>query len=244
MKISVDEVKLARNSKLARTIVLSTVAVALGLMVAVLIGMSQPFFRNLSPLYILIGEIVIIVLMFIFARIGFNYAGRYLSILRPEKVFRENLKGLDRKYTLQLFEKPTDYLLIEPGGLTVLIPRPQDTPVRFAEGRWSSRRNFMGVLLGRDEPIGDPIKDANSAMNTIKKLLDANAPDIKVPIRAAVVFVNPNIKLDAESSPVVSILRADQLKDFVRLHNKLNELPKSIQRKMRAAIGAAALTEE
>jgi hypothetical protein len=237
MKIVVDEKKLARNSKLARTIVLGTVAVALGLMIAVLVAISSTSLRTIDPAIILVGELVIIALMFIFARIGFDYASRYLSIMRPEKVFRESLKGLDRKFTLSLFEKPVDYFLVEPGGITVLIARPQDGPVRFKDGKWNTNRNFLRVLMGRDEAIGDPVKDANAAMAEVKKRLESSAPDIKVPLRAAVVFVNPNVKLEAEPSPVVAVLRADQLKDYVRLHNKLNELPKSIQRKMRTALG-------
>lgn len=244
MKIVVDEKKLARNSKLARTIVLGTVTVALGLMITVLIAISSTSLRTVDPTYILIGQLAIIILVFIFARIGFNYAGRYLSILRPEKVFRESLKGLDKKFTLSLFEKPTDYFLVEPGGVTVLIPRPQDSYVRLKDGKWVTNRNLLRVLMGRDEPIGDPIKDANEAMAGVKRRLEAGAPDIKVPLRAAVVFVNPNVKLDAEPSPVVAVLRADQLKDYLRVHNKLSELPKSIQRKMRSALGLPEHAEE
>ncbi len=237
MKIVVDEKKLARNGKLARGIVLGVVAAAMGLMIAVLLGTTSPVFTTINPLYILLGEVVIIVAMFAIARIGFAYAGKYLSMMRPEKVFRDSLKGLDRKYTLMLFEKPTDYLLVEPGGLTVLIPRAQDTRVRFAGGKWHGNRTMMRTLMGRDEAIGDPHKDATSALAAIKKMLDAHAPDIKVPLRAAIVFVNPSVTLDAEPGPI-PVLRADQLKDFLRGPGNLKELPKSIQRKMRGAIGA------
>ncbi len=243
MKILVDEKKLARNARIARGIVLGVVAVAIGLMIAVLLGSSSPAFRNINPSMILIAEIVIIAVLFGISRIGFVYANRYLAFNRPEKVLRDSLKGLDRKYALMLFQKPTDYLLIEPGGITVLIPRGQEGAVIQAEGKWRYNRGFLRSWMGRDEAIGNPSADAQKAMADIKKVLDEKAPEIKVPLRAVIVFTHPRVQLNAEPGPVTA-LRAEELKDFLRAAGKLHELPKSIQRKMREALGAPDVSAE
>ena len=67
------------------------------------------------------------------SRVAFIFANRYLALNRPEQVLRDTLKGLDRKYALMLFEKPTDYLLIEPGGHDRIIPRGQEGDVTIPE---------------------------------------------------------------------------------------------------------------
>jgi hypothetical protein len=242
MKIVVDEKKLARNAKVARAVVLGVVLAAIGLMIAVLLLQTTELIRDYANA-LLVAQIVIIVVLFAVSRIGFGLTNRYLAHFRPEKVLRESLKGLDRKFALMLFQKPTDYLLIEPGGITVLIPRNQEGKIGFAKGKWQFNRGLLRAWMGRDEVIGDPLAEATSAMTAVKKLLDAKAPEIKVPIRAAIVFTNPNAALTAEPAPV-AVLRADALKDFIRVNGKLTELPKSIQRKMRDALGAPELSSE
>jgi hypothetical protein len=236
MKIVVDEKKLLRNAKIARAVVLSVVVIAFAMMIGVVLLQGSAFMRDYTN-SLLIAQIAIIAVMFTVSRIGFVLANRYLADFRPEKVFRDSLKGLDRKFALMLFQKAGDYVLVEPGGVTVLVPRNQEGAVGFKGGKWQFKRSLIRSWLGRDESIGDPIADANSAMSAIKKLLDEKAPDVKVPIRAVVVFTNARVKLDADPGPV-AVLPATQLKEYVRSGGRLNDLPKSIQRKMREALGA------
>ncbi len=236
MKIVVDEKKLLRNAKIARAVVLSVVVVALAMMIGVVLLQGTPLMREYTNALLII-QIAIIAVMFTVSRIGFILANRYLADFRPEKVFRESLKGLDRKFALMLFQKPGDYVLVEPGGVTVLIPRNQEGLVGYKDGKWRFKRSLLRSWLGRDESLGDPIADANTGMSTVKKLLEEKSPDIKVPIRAVVVFTNARVRLDADPGPV-AVLTATQLKDYIRSGGRLNELPKSIQRKMREALGA------
>jgi hypothetical protein len=51
------------------------------------------------------------------------------------------------------------------------------------------------------------------------------------------VFTNPTAQLDIEPSPILA-MKIDDLKDFLRGEGKLKDLPNSIQRKMRDALGA------
>jgi hypothetical protein len=237
MKIVVDEKKLRRNAQIARTIVIGVVVVAIGMMVAALFASTQPVFTQISPNFFLVAQIAVIALLFTVSRIGFLYANRYLAFNRPEKVFRDSLKGLDRKYALMLFEKPVDYYVIEPGGVTALIPKSQETPVSLKNGKWKHQRSILRAWLGREETLGDPGAEANEAIADIQKMIAAKAPDLKVPVRAVIVFTNPKVQLDIEPSPF-TVLRPEELKNWERGAGKLNELPKSIQRKMREALGA------
>jgi len=240
MKIVVDEVKLARNAKIARALVLGVVVVAVGMMIAVLIASMQPnaaLMSLITPQILLVIEIVVIVLLFIISRIGFIYANRYLAVHRPEKVLRDSLKGLEKTNALLLFRKPVDYILIEPGGVTVFIPRAQEQKVTYRNGKWSYSRGILRAWMGRDEPIGDPSSDALEAMKKVQAVIAAQAPDVRVTVRAVVVFTFPKVALDVEPGPI-PVLRAEDLKDYLRGEGRLSPLPKPVQRKVRAALGA------
>ena len=74
MKIVVDEVKLARNAKVARALVLGVVVVAVGMMIAVLLASMAPnsaLFGQLNPATLLLVEIAVIILLFVVSRVGF-----------------------------------------------------------------------------------------------------------------------------------------------------------------------------
>lgn len=241
MKIVVDEVKLARNAKVARALVLGVVVVAVGMMIAVLLASMAPnsaLFGQLNPATLLLVEIAVIILLFVVSRVGFIYANRYLAFNRPEKVLRDSLKGLDKKYTLLLFQKPCDYLLVEPGGITVIIPRGQEGKVTFRDGKWKFNRSLMRAWMGRDEALGNPTAEGLEMASRVQKILQEKAPDLRVTVRAVVMFTHPKVELNMEPGPI-PVLRPDELKDYLRGGGRLSELPKPVQRKMRVALGVA-----
>jgi hypothetical protein len=55
-----------------------------------------------------------------------------------------------------------------------------------------------------------------------------------------IIFSNPKAELDLEPMPL-RVLRAEDLKEYLRGEGKLDDLPKSIQRQMRAALNAPEL---
>jgi hypothetical protein len=83
-------------------------------------------------------------------------------------------------------------------------------------------------------------QDLNNEMAKVSKVLAEKMPTLKVPVRGIIVFSNPKALLEIEPSPI-TILPAPELKDYIRNAGKLKELPNSIQRKMRDAVGAPEL---
>jgi hypothetical protein len=155
-------------------------------------------------------------------------------------VLRDALKGLDRKYALLLFQGITNYLLVEPGGLTVFVVRGQEGKTAFKGGKWKRKESLFRFWFGRDEPLGNPTADLNAEMAKVSKVLAEKMPTLKVPVRGIIVFSSPKAILDIEPSPI-TILPATELKDYIRNAGKLKELPNSIQRKMRDAVSAPEL---
>ena len=240
MRISVDEKKVKRNRLIGRYSLIGSLVILMGGLALTLFGQNFGLLSPTNTSLFFAVYMVILVAGFSVSRIGMFFGNRHLSPLRPELALRENLKGLDRKYALMLFQDPTDYFLVEPGGVTALIMRNQAGRTAFVNGKWKRREGILQFWLGRDEPLGNPSNDATEAMKKLSEKLTAKYPDLKVPVRAVIVFTNPKAALDIEPSPI-PVLMADELKNYIRSENKLRELPNSIQRKIRDALGAPEL---
>jgi hypothetical protein len=240
MRIVIDEKKVKRQALIGRITLFGSLAILIGGLLLTLFGPQLGLFdlANLGVFYLIYTAILIV--GFGVSRIGMYYGNRYLAAGRPEMVLRENLKGLDRKYALMFFKEPTDYILIEPGGVTVFIIKSQQGKVAFKAGKWKSRQGVLNYWLGRDEPLGNPTEDATEALSKISDIFKQKIPTLRIPLRAVIVFSHPKAVLDLEPLPY-RVLRADDLKDYLRGEGKLDELPKSIQRQMRAALDAPEL---
>ncbi len=240
MKIVVDEKKYRRLALLGRIALFGSLGILLaGLLLTLFgpqLGLLTP--ENSSLFFIL--YLIILLVGFAASRVGFHYGNRYLAPTRPDMVLRENLKGLDRKYALMLFSNPTNYMLIEPGGVTVFVVRNQEGKITYREGKWKRKESLLRFWFGRDEPLGDPTADLTEELRKVNQVLTEKLPTLKIPLRGIIVFSNPKAVLDVEPSPI-AVLRAEDLKDYIRGAGKLKELPNSLQRKVREALGAPEL---
>lgn len=237
MKIVIDEKKVRRQSLIGKVALYGSLGVLMGGLLLTLFGPQIGLFsyENIGLFYVIYTAVLLI--GFGVSRVGMYYGNRFLSPNRPSQVLRESLKGLERKYTLMLFALPADYVLIEPGGVTVFIVKGQSGRIAFKGGKWKKRENLLSLWFGRDEPFGDPTAEASEALRAINKILAGKAPDIKIPLRAVVVFTSPRAVLDLEPGPL-AVVRSEDLKDFLRGPGRLKEVPNSIQRQVRAALGA------
>ena len=248
MKISVDEQKIKRQAKIGRAALTLSLVVLIGGLLLTLIGPQYGLLTPENTGLFLGVYLIILAVGFTVSRVGMYYGNRYLSPTRPELLLREKLKGLDRKYALMLFQKPTDYFLVEPGGVTAIVTRATGVrrnaqsarTVSYKGGKWNSRTSLFSSWFGQEEPFGNPMADATAAAKAISDQIAAYDANLKVPVRAVVLFTNTNLILDIDPSPT-AVLKIDDFKDFLRGAGKLKELPPSIQRKMREALGAPEL---
>jgi hypothetical protein len=240
MKVVIDEKKQRRMAMIGRLALYGSLGI---LLVGLLLTLFGPQLGLLTPdnsgVFFALYTVILLVGL-IASRIGFHYGNRYLVPTRPDAVLRESLKGLDRKYALMLFAGPTNYLLIEPSGVTVFVVRTQEGKISYRDGKWKRRENLLRFWFGRDEPLGDPTEDLNEELQKVQRVLNEKLPTLKIPLRGIIVFSHPRAVLDIEPSPIVA-LRADELKDYLRGPGRLKDLPASIQRKVREALGAPDL---
>jgi hypothetical protein len=240
MKIVIDQKNYKRKAMIGRIALFGSLAILLGGLLLTLFGQQIGLLNPENSTLFFVIYLLILVVGFAVSRVGFFLGNRYLSPTRPDAVLRDALKGLDRKYALLLFQGITNYLLVEPGGLTVFVVRGQEGKTAFKGGKWKRKESLFRFWFGRDEPLGNPTADLNAEMAKVSKVLAEKMPTLKVPVRGIVVFSSPKAILDIEPSPI-TILPATELKDYIRNAGKLKELPNSIQRKMRDAVSAPEL---
>ncbi|MCU0521249.1 MAG: hypothetical protein MUF84_11220 [Anaerolineae bacterium] len=169
-----------------------------------------------------------------------SYLGdRYVGPNAGHKRIPEALKGLDSGYTLLMYRTSVPFVLLEPGGLTVLSLKSQGGSITFANGKWQQRqkmsllRRFAGQeSLGRPQQIAE--SERQSVLDQLKKLL----PDgVQVPVRTVLVFTNPDVvlRVDEDTVPVPSV-RAAELKRWLRRTPMRPQLPDSAHRAIRDAL--------
>jgi len=240
MRISANDKKIKQQTTIGRVAVYGSLGILIAGVLLSLFGQNYGLFKpeNIGLFYVIYFGVLIV--GFGLSRVGMYYGNRFLMPTRPELMLREKLKGMDRKYALMLFQTPVDYYLVEPGGVTAFIVKNQGGPVSYRNGVWKRKSNILGGFFGREEPLGNPTAEATEALNKLNTAITANNPGLKVPQRAVIVFTNPSVQLDVEPSPIMA-MKIDDLKDFLRGEGKLKDLPNSIQRKMRDALGAPEL---
>jgi hypothetical protein len=137
------------------------------------------------------------VLGIILSLVGGFFSDRYAGPLAHHEALATALKGLDNHYVLLDYALPAPHVLLEPGGLTILLVKTHGGQVAYAKesGRWKHRqRGKVFRQLAGQESIGSPDVEAEHQAKRLAAWLANRLPDTEVPVRAAIVFVNPNVE--------------------------------------------------
>ncbi len=122
---------------------------------------------------------------------------------RPEDALRDSLKGINPKSVLySYYHFPARHVLICPQGVFAIVTRYQDGRISVKDDHWRTQRGFAGQLaaLFRFDAIGNPTADALRAAQHVQALLQPIVDGIIV--KPLVLFVDPKVQLDVESSSV------------------------------------------
>lgn len=187
--------------------------------------------------------VVCMVVGMIFSVIGGVFADRYAGPLAHHDALHGALKGLGNEYVLVQYVLPVPHVLLETGGLTVIVVKSHRGQVTFQEeGRWKHKQpgKIFRQLVGQ-EGVGAPDFEARHQAEKLKRWLAKQLPDVEVPVRAAIVFVNPDVQLDAGDSPVPAFY-GKKIKPWLRGPGKLKPLSPDVQRQLALALDVDAET--
>jgi hypothetical protein len=177
---------------------------------------------------------------FLLSNVGIYYANRYARPDRPDAVLVQALKGLDKRHALYQFLLPVSHVLCEPGGLTVLIVKPQEGLIIYDNGKWRNKQGWSRLLrwVGQ-EGLGKPDLEIESEAATMREWLQKQAPDLEAPIRGVVIFTNANAELQLNDPPVPA-LAPKQLKGWLRKAGKLPPLSEEDRARLTEVLNEAA----
>ena len=179
--------------------------------------------------------------------VGGFFADRYAGPLARHDALETVLKGLDDSYTLLHYVLPASHVLVEPGGCTALVVKTQGGDVSYRDGRWRHRQRgkFFRQFAGQ-EGLGLPDAEAESQTRKLERWLadlDPPDPEEEIPMRTVIVFVNPEVELDADDSPVPTFYNK-KVKAWLRGPGKLKPLSDTARRWLEEAVGAVPEEEE
>jgi hypothetical protein len=176
-----------------------------------------------------------------FSIVGGIFADRYAGPLAHHDALSGALKGLDNQYALVQYILPVPHVLLEPGGLTALVVRSHGGQVTFQqEGRWKHQQpgRLFRQMVGQPG-VGVPDLEAEHQVEKLKSWLADQLPDAEVPVRAAIVFINPAVQLDADGSPVPAFY-GKKIKAWLRGPGKQAPLSSDAYRQLTSALGVDA----
>lgn len=175
-----------------------------------------------------------------------SYLGeRYVGPNAHHKRVPEALKGLGSDYTLLVYRLASPFVLVEPGGLTVISVKSQAGEVTYEDGRWLHKQH-LGILrrFAGQESLGRPDRLAKAEVEVVKRDLAKQLSEVAadVPVRGVILFTNPDVilRVDNDAAPVPA-LRAVEFKRWLRR----NPLKPTLSKDITVALSAALdLSEE
>lgn len=212
--------------------------VTLAGLLTLLIGLVISF---LKPNW-LVPLMICLTLGFLLSVVGGYFADRYAGPFAHHEALAEMLKGLDYHHVLLQYLLPASHVLLEPGGCTAFVVKSQAGKVSYkkenGKGKWKHRQRgkFFRQLVGQ-EAIGAPHVEAEREKRKLREYLDERLPDAdQVPVRAAVIFVNPDVELDVDDAPVPIFYRK-KVKGWLRGPGDLKSLPPDLHQRLAEALG-------
>ncbi|MBN1250247.1 MAG: NERD domain-containing protein [Anaerolineae bacterium] len=190
------------------------------------------------------GTMALVWVGFLVSLTGSYLGERYVGPNAHHKRVPEALKGLSSEYTLLVYELASPFVLVEPGGLTVISVKSQAGEIAYQNGRWQHKQH-LGILrrFAGQESLGRPDRLADAEVEMVKRDLSKRltAHAAQVPVRGVVVFTHPDVVLtvDAEAAPMPA-LRAAELKRWLRRNPLKPVLPDEVQNALQEALGLEA----
>lgn len=229
MKIIRNEKLISRNGKIGQY---TTFAALASLGGSIVLLLNRPDLLTLSLILMLAG--------FTLTQVSMYIGSRFNRRPRPDEQLDAALKGIPGDYTLFHYSTPASHLLIGPAGLWILLPFTLKGKVAYQKNRWRSSgggflQSYMRIF--GQETIGRPDVEASSEAAALEKYFKKKMEEGETPptTYAALVFLDPNIEIEAEGAPAPAI-PAKKLKEFIRKMAKENPLPQDELDKVKAAL--------
>ena len=198
-------------------------------------------------------SMILVWIGFLISIVGSYLGNRYVGPMAYHKKVPEALKGMTDDYILLMYMLPVPFVLVEPGGLTTITVKAHGGEVKYQNDSWQHQEKlgFLRKLAGQ-ETLGRAHRFALSEAERIQKYLDKRLPqdiamemkmemkmememEMEAPVRPVLLFIHPEVYLEAEDSPVPA-LRSAEFKRWLRKDGRRTRLPDETREKLLAVL--------
>jgi hypothetical protein len=179
---------------------------------------------------------------FLCASVGSYFVNRFARrrwpgsrmIARPDEVLERSMKGFDDKFAYYVHSVPgCPYVVAGPCGVLLFAVRNDRGRIVINGDRWREPFSFGRIFtIFAREGVGHPPQELENQSKKMRALLEQAAANgatgatnnfSTVPISCAAAFLNDEVQIEADS-PSLPVLRADQIKEFIRRQTKETKL--------------------
>jgi hypothetical protein len=229
MKIIKNEKLISRNAKIGQFTSIGALVVLFG---GMYISFRKPELFTWSLIALAIG--------FTMTQVSMYFGNRWGRHPRPDEQLDAALKGMPGEFTLYHYTTPVSHLLVGSGGAWILLPYHQKGKVTYQNNRWKGSgggflQSYMRIF--GQESLGRPDLEAANEIASMEKFFKKNFEQGEsIPrILAALVFLDPNLEIDAEGSPMPAV-PVKKLKDFIRKAAKEMPIPSTELARIKSAL--------
>lgn len=229
MRLTTNEQLIQQRSKWARSLTLAGMVLLFGSVVISL--MTDQVALAYAALFA----------GFIVAMTGSYIANKWVKLPRADQVLEKSLKGFDNKYHLYNYLLPAEHVLVTPSGVLVFKTKYHDDQITCRDGNWHRPWKWTRLFGSMaQEPLGDPIAEMNDEIGKMRQLLQDKIENATtIPIEGYVVFTDPRARLSIDD-PSLPVVTADNLKETLRKHKRVQSLPPAVVEKIDAVLNEYA----
>jgi len=197
MRIIINEAHITTRTRIGERAPFIGIAL---LFIAIVLILFLPEWLWVSMLLVWVG--------FVVALIGSYLGDRYVGALAHHKKVPEAFRKLNDQYTLLVYQTFVPFVLLGPEGVTIITVKSQGGQVTYQNGKWRHHEK-LGILrrMAGQEALGRPDRMAQAEATDFSRFLHKQLPEgVEVPVYPLLLFINPNVKVDAIDSPVPALL--------------------------------------
>ena len=201
MRVYINEQFLKRTRRLSTILFFASLAILGG-------GLAVSYTVNAANSILLLLPFIAMPIGLLTTWWSVRLSNQYVRKPHPEDVLQEAFKNAGAHSVAYHYLFKAKHILVCSQGVYVIGTRFQDGLFRVRDQKLSSSRgrNPLGAVmtLMRQEQLGDPVKDVESAAVDLNSQLEASGID--VPVYPVLVFTSDKAQLDVEGELPISIL--------------------------------------
>lgn len=213
MRVITNQDIIENRSTWARRVSPLAMVVLLGGFIINLYSFNRPELSSYTFILLMVGLFLAI--------FSSNLVNRWVREPRADQVLATTLKKFSNDHILFNYTTSPPHILLTPTRLYAVTVKRQTGQITANGNRFSRKFSLSRIMrFFAEEGLGVPFAEAQNNVNKLEKRLKKNMTTEEIPeIKPLIFFVNKEVELTV-NDPVLPVLRSNELKGYLREHDK------------------------